>query len=121
MNEPWILNNIALRQAQYRMSSPFDLPFPLLSPLSPPLLPSPQDKDGDRAIHHASFGDEPEVISLLAQNGADMNARNRRRQTPLHVAVNKGHVAVIKMLLKHNCHPCLQVSCLTSSHIHYSP
>ena len=49
-----------------------------------------------------------------------MNARNRRRQTPLHVAVNKGHVAVIKMLLKHNCHPCLQVSCLTPSHIHHS-
>ena len=48
-----------------------------------------------------------------------MNARNRRRQTPLHVAVNKGHVAVIKMLLKQNCHPSLQVSCLTHSHIHH--
>ena len=114
------------------MSSAF-IPFPIFpllslslsppSPLSPLLFPSlllPQDKDGDRAIHHASFGDEPEVVSLLAQNGADMNARNRRRQTPLHVAVNKGHVAVIKMLLKQNCHPSLQVSYLTPSYIHHS-
>ena len=68
-----------------------------------------QDKDGDRAIHHASFGDEPEIVALLAQNGVDLSARNRRKQTPLHVAVNKGHVSVIKMLLRHNCHPSLQV------------
>ena len=60
-------------------------------------------------MHHASFGDEPEIVNLLAQNRADMNARNRRRQTPLHVAVNKGHLSVIKTLLKHNCHPSLQV------------
>ena len=68
-----------------------------------------QDKDGDRAVHHASFGDEPDVLELLAQHGVDLNARNRRKQTPLHVAVNKGHISVIKVLLKHNCHPSLQV------------
>ena len=76
---------------------------------SAPLLSLLQDKDGDRAVHHASFGDEPEIINLLAQSRADMNARNRRRQTPLHVAVNKGHLTIIKTLLKHNCHPSLQV------------
>ena len=74
-----------------------------------------QDKDGDRAVHHASFGDEPDVLELLAQHGVDLNARNRRKQTPLHVAVNKGHISVIKVLLKHNCHPSLQVGYLTSS------
>ena len=68
-----------------------------------------QDKDGDRAVHHASFGDEPDVLELLAQHGVDLNARNRRKQTPLHVAVNKGHISVIKVLLKHECHPSLQV------------
>ena len=68
-----------------------------------------QDKDGDRAIHHATLGDEPEVIALLAQNSVDLNARNKRKQTPLHVAVNKGHVTVIKVLLKEGCHPSLQV------------
>ena len=70
---------------------------------------SPQDKDGDRAIHHAAYGDEPAVVQLLAEDGADLNARSKRRQTPLHVAVNKGHVGVVKTLLELGGHPSLQV------------
>ena len=38
------------------------------------------------------------------------NARNKRRQTALHIAVNKGHVGVVKTLLDLQCHPSLQVS-----------
>ena len=71
-----------------------------------------EDKDGDRAVHHAAFGDEPTALSILAQYGADLNARNRRRQTALHIAVNKGHTAVVKILLELKCHPCLQVRLL---------
>ncbi|CAF5185659.1 unnamed protein product, partial [Rotaria sp. Silwood1] len=44
-----------------------------------------EDKDGDRAVHHAAFGDEAEVLELLARSGADLNARNKRRQTALHI------------------------------------
>lgn len=69
-----------------------------------------EDKDGDRAAHHAAFGDEPAVMELLAHAGADLNARNKRRQTALHIAVNKGHVGVVKTLLDLQCHPSLQVS-----------
>lgn len=69
-----------------------------------------EDKDGDRAVHHASFGDEAGVVDLLATAGCDINARNKKRQTPLHIAVNKGHVAVVKRLLELGCHPSLQVS-----------
>ena len=72
-----------------------------------------QDKDGDRAIHHATFGDEIAVIGVLAQSGVDLNARNKRRQTPLHVAVNKGHADAVKCLLNLKCHPSLQVNSLT--------
>ena len=68
-----------------------------------------KDKDGDRAVHHAAFGDEPEVIKLLHRGGADLNARNKRRQTPLHIGVNKGHIGVVKVLLDLDCHPSLQV------------
>lgn len=68
-----------------------------------------EDKDGDRAVHHAAFGDEPMVISVLAQAHADMNARNKRRQTPLHIAVNKGHIQVVRKLLDLGCHSSLQV------------
>lgn len=69
-----------------------------------------EDKDGDRAVHHAAFGDEPFVIEALARAGADLNVRNKRRQTPLHIAVNKGHVGVVKALLELGCLPSLQVS-----------
>jgi E3 ubiquitin-protein ligase mind-bomb len=68
-----------------------------------------EDKDGDRSVHHASFGDEPSVIVALAQAHADLNARNKRRQTPLHIAVNKGHIQVVKTLLELDCHASLQV------------
>ena len=71
-----------------------------------------EDKDGDRAVHHAAFGDEPGVIELLKQVNADLNARNKRRQTPLHIAVNKGHIGVVKALLELGCHPSLQVNTL---------
>ena len=71
-----------------------------------------QDKDGDRAVHHAAFGDEPSVIEILHRGGADLNARNKRRQTPLHIGVNKGHIGVVKALLEIGCHPSLQVRCL---------
>uniref|UniRef100_A0A4W3I2S1 RING-type E3 ubiquitin transferase n=1 Tax=Callorhinchus milii TaxID=7868 RepID=A0A4W3I2S1_CALMI len=69
-----------------------------------------EDKDGDRAVHHASFGDEGSVIDVLHRGGADLNARNKRRQTPLHIAVNKGHLQVVKTLLDLGCHPSLQDS-----------
>lgn len=69
-----------------------------------------EDKDGDRAVHHAAFGDEPVVIELLHRGGADLNARNKRRQTPLHIGVNKGHIGVVKALLEIGCHPSLQDS-----------
>lgn len=69
-----------------------------------------EDKDGDRAVHHAAFGDEPTVIDLLSKAGADLNARNKRRQTALHIAINKGHFNVVKTLLELNCHPSLQDS-----------
>jgi E3 ubiquitin-protein ligase mind-bomb len=61
-------------------------------------------------MHHAAFGDEAEIVQELGKAGADLNARNKRRQTPLHVAVNKGHILVVKVMLDLKCHPSLQVS-----------
>lgn len=69
-----------------------------------------EDRDGDRAAHHAAFGDEPAALRALAAAAADLNARNRRRQTPLHIAVNKGHLGVVRTLLQLGVHPSLQDS-----------
>ncbi|CAK9294082.1 unnamed protein product [Gordionus sp. m RMFG-2023] len=38
----------------------------------------------------------------------DLNARNRKRQTALHIAVNRGFSDVVEMLLKLGAHPNLQ-------------
>ena len=57
-----------------------------------------EDKDGDRAIHHAAFGNEPQVIELLSlgtTTKCDLNARNKRRQTALHIGVNKTHLSIL--------------------------
>ena len=60
--------------------------------------PEIADKDGDRAIHHAAFGNEPGVIELLATaTKCDLNARNKRRQTALHIGVNKVHPNVVQV------------------------
>uniref|UniRef100_A0A2H8U1G9 RING-type E3 ubiquitin transferase n=1 Tax=Melanaphis sacchari TaxID=742174 RepID=A0A2H8U1G9_9HEMI len=68
-----------------------------------------QDKDGDRAIHHAAFGNQPQVVHLLCVAfDADVNARNKRGQTPLHIAVNRGYADVCRILLRLNCLPNLQ-------------
>lgn len=69
-----------------------------------------QDKDGDRAVHHATFSDVECVIRILGEAGADLNARNKRRQTALHVAVNKGHLRNVKELMELRAHVNLQDS-----------
>ncbi|XP_076805561.1 E3 ubiquitin-protein ligase MIB1-like isoform X1 [Clavelina lepadiformis] len=67
-----------------------------------------EDKDGNRAIHHAALADEANVVELLVKGGCDANARNKRRQTALHIAVNRGHVWVVQTLLRLGCHSSLQ-------------
>jgi len=42
-------------------------------------------------------------------SGCDANARNKRRQTALHIAVIRGHVWVVQTLLELGCHTSLQV------------
>lgn len=85
-----------------------------------------KDKDGDRAIHHAAFGNEPKVIEYLCgapqkqeqqastvmpkttTSGLSINSRNKKRQTALHIAVNKNFLSVVKLLIHFGCNVNLQ-------------
>jgi len=62
------------------------------------------DKDGDRPLHHAAFGMQSTVIDLLASmSKVDLNSRNNKHQTALHIAVYKGHLNVINTLIRLGC------------------
>jgi len=67
---------------------------------------------GDTALHLAAAALNINVVKLLIKTGADPNAENRRRATPLHYACDarpalssvwnpKGQVAIIQLLLRH--------------------
>ncbi|KAA0714650.1 hypothetical protein E1301_Tti023642 [Triplophysa tibetana] len=43
--------------------------------------------------------DNAEAAKLLLHYGADVNARERLGQTPLHLASERGHLKVLKVLL----------------------
>ncbi|XP_075541879.1 E3 ubiquitin-protein ligase MIB2-like isoform X2 [Dermacentor variabilis] len=57
------------------------------------------DEDGDRALHYATYGDKPDVIELLLNLGADINATNKKKFTALQVAVKKKHVNCVRVLI----------------------
>mmetsp|Transcript_23283 Transcript_23283/g.64584 ORF Transcript_23283/g.64584 Transcript_23283/m.64584 type:complete len:1709 (-) Transcript_23283:1446-6572(-) len=64
-----------------------------------------QSKNNSNAIstHEGSM----KVLELLLQKGADGNACNKWRETPLLIAANNGHKAAVEALLKHGADPSL--------------
>lgn len=48
-----------------------------------------------------------EVLNLLLERGADGNACNKWRETPLLIAANNGHRAAVNALLEHGADPSL--------------
>ncbi|XP_077532928.1 ankyrin repeat domain-containing protein 55-like [Haemaphysalis longicornis] len=58
-----------------------------------------EDRDGDRPIHYAACGNEPGILTLLLSSGVDINARNKKNRTALHIAVDKKFVDCVRVLL----------------------
>ena len=60
---------------------------------------------GIAPIHLASLGGHTEVMKLLLDHKADVNAsRHTDGSTPLHTAAQYGHTEVVKMLLDHKAY-----------------
>ncbi|XP_072016156.1 E3 ubiquitin-protein ligase MIB2-like [Amphiura filiformis] len=56
--------------------------------------------DGFTAMHLAAINDHADVARALVQRGnADINCRNNKRETPLHLACNEGNNSTIEYLV----------------------
>lgn len=55
------------------------------------------DTTENTPLHKVQNSQEAEA---LIQAGADINARNNLRHTPLHIAVNKGHKDIVALLIQ---------------------
>jgi ankyrin repeat protein len=42
------------------------------------------------------------MVETLLENKADVNQRSKQELTPLHIACRKGHVDVVKLLIKYD-------------------
>jgi uncharacterized protein len=51
------------------------------------------------AIHAASAAGRPDIVRLLIEHGADVNARQQDGFTPLHEAALTGQIELVKLLL----------------------
>jgi len=65
-----------------------------------PSLATTCDGRGDFPLHHAARNGDTDVVNLLVQHGADINARNPRGHTVLYCAGGHGHVDTVQLLLK---------------------
>ena len=64
-----------------------------------PRLATAPDGCGDQPIHHAARSGDTEVVRLLIECGADVNARNPRGHTVLYCAGGHGHLDTLQLLL----------------------
>lgn len=60
----------------------------------------PRDADGNTTLHLAArTGDTATIAALLAE-GADVNVRNSRWQTPLHMGAESGKLEAVQQLVQ---------------------
>lgn len=55
---------------------------------------------GIRALHQAAYDDKVEILQLLVEAGADVNARTHKAWTPLHCAARYGYSKACRILIE---------------------
>ena len=63
-------------------------------------------RNNDTALHSAVDDGHRDVVEVLVDAGADIEAQDSTGDTPLHVAGEKGELAILKMLLKAGARVC---------------
>ncbi|CAK0848047.1 unnamed protein product [Prorocentrum cordatum] len=65
-----------------------------------------RDKRQTPCVHLAALAGHEDVLTVLAQAGADLQAETERSGTPLHAAAAVGQQAVVEILVKQGADPC---------------
>lgn len=62
--------------------------------------PDVANEDGLTALHQCCIDDSEEMLILLLNHGASVNARDSELWTPLHAASTCGHMEICKHLVE---------------------
>jgi GA-binding protein transcription factor beta len=63
-----------------------------------------RDTDGSTPLHCAAWKGHLEIVALLLEAGADVNAQNRNEHwgtTPLHAAAHSNQAGIVQLLIEH--------------------
>lgn len=61
--------------------------------------PDSCNEDGLTALHQCCIDDNEAMLQLLLEYGADVNAEDSERWTPLHAAATCGHLRLVRCLV----------------------
>ncbi|CAG0881131.1 unnamed protein product [Cyprideis torosa] len=64
--------------------------------------PDLANEDGLTALHQSCINRNAEMVELLLNHGANVNATDTENWTPLHAAATCGHLELVKLLIEHN-------------------
>jgi len=68
--------------------------------LSLGVSPDSTNEDGLTALHQCCIDDSEEMMKVLVEFGADVNAADSEQWTPLHAAATCGHLHLVKFLIE---------------------
>uniref|UniRef100_A0A3B5MB15 Protein phosphatase 1 regulatory subunit 16A n=1 Tax=Xiphophorus couchianus TaxID=32473 RepID=A0A3B5MB15_9TELE len=88
--------SVALLEASAR-NDPDEVRYLLRNNVSPDLC----NEDGLTALHQCCIDNYEEMVKLLLDRGANVNAQDNELWTPLHAAATCGHAGLVKILITH--------------------
>ncbi|XP_068171401.1 protein phosphatase 1 regulatory inhibitor subunit 16B [Antennarius striatus] len=88
--------SVALLEASAR-NDPDEVRYLLKNNVSPDLC----NEDGLTALHQCCIDNYEEMVKMLLDRGACVNAQDNELWTPLHAAATCGHAGLVKILIAH--------------------